>query len=509
MAILFVPNDPEAKNGPAPARVAGRPARKPGKTDFDFATLPTKKVWPEASREFLVWQCREAVLRTLAMWEKIAGPLAHWQGSAQRKKLKVVVAEASGINAYYDRDKLSFYFRKVAHTSRVRWFAGSVDVVSHETGHAFLDTLRPELWDSNFPEPNAFHEAFGDCIALLTALADVRVRKALLVQDPGLSKCNFVETLMESLANAIREEQPAHNAAEARHGRNSYRWTLPTTLPDDGGPAVLINEIHSFGQVFVGCFYDVIRTIFLDAPKQNATALGKAAQAAGRLLVRGALKAPHTPRFFQAVGRTMQLDDDAVNAGKHHQSIKTAFAKHGIELSAMAAVTARSALKGGAPAARRAGRSTLERSTLEDLRARMGVSPRATLRMRAYDLGGRPVTEVSYERCVTLKGLSPKLARVVAMGSEPALVGSANLRAAVFGALPDSQATHDEVRGFVASLVRSGAIGYQHDATRKGGRGAAALDGAITHGVERRGGQLVLRRLRFSCGCGRQHRERG
>jgi hypothetical protein len=502
MAILFVPNDPEASRGTPAARIKPRAARNAGSTDFDLASLPAQKVWPEDSREYLLWQCREAVLRTLAMWETIAGTLVHWQGGAQRRKLKVVVAEASGINAYYDRTKLSFYFRKVGNTPRTRWFAASVDVVSHETGHAFLDAVRPELWDSNFPEPNAFHEAFGDCVALLTSLADPRVRRTLLMQDPNLSKINFVETLMESLANAIREEQPAHNAALARHGRNTYRWTLPTTLPDDGGPGVLINEVHSFGQVFVGCFYDVIRNIFAAAPTRNSAALWKAAQTAGHLLTRGAIKAPHTPRFFQAVGRAMQLEDSAIHGGRHHDAISAAFGSHGIALAALAAVTPRAALEGAAPTARRTGRSTLEPVTLADLRARMGVSPRAALRMRAYDIGGRPVTEVSYERCVPLKGLSPRLAKVVAMGSEPAVVGGANERAAVLGALPDTKATHDEVRGFVASLVRSGAIATKPlNGGARAGPSAVGADGLVTHGVVREGHQLVLRRLRFSCGC--------
>ena len=507
MPILFVPNDPEAKNGPPAGHVTPKPARKAGTTDFDMGALPAKKVWPVDSREFLAWQCREAALRTLGMWEGIAGPLAHWQGSAQRRKLKIVVAEGSGINAYYDRDQLAFYFRKVRGTTRVRWFAASLDIVAHEAGHALLDVLRPELWDSNLPEPNAFHEAFGDCVALLTALSDPRARKALLLQDPALTRTNFAETLMESLANAIRDEEPTHSAALPRHARNSHRWSLPTTLPEDGGPGDLINEIHSFGQVFVGCFYDVIRNIFVDAPRQDSASLWRAAQVAGRLLVRGATKAALAPRFFQAVGRAMQLEDDAINGGRHREAIKAAFRKHGIQLSAMAAVTPRSALKGAAPATARPGRPPLERATLQDLRRRMGVSPRAALRMRSYDLGGRPVTEVSYERCVPLAGLSPRLSGVVAMGTEPTLVGGTNDRAAVFGALPDTQATQDEVRSFVASLVRSGAIGYQGTKKTGKGAGAVAAKGAVTHGVVQMRDQRVLRRLRFSCGCCRLRRK--
>jgi hypothetical protein len=123
--------------------------------------------------------------------------------------------------------------------------------------------------------------------------------------------------------------------------------------------------------------------------------------------------------------------------------------------------------------------------------------------MRRFDLGGQRVAEASHQREVSLKGLSPRLAKVVAIGTEPALIGEINRRAAVFGALPDKQATEDEVRAFVGSLVRRGAIAFDVKAAAAPGRhGAVAVSqGVATHAVVRVDGQLVLRRLRFACGC--------
>lgn len=509
MPILFIPNDPEAKKSPPARKIAPAGARKAGRTDFDFGALPQQKAWPPDSAEFLVWQCREAVLRALAMWEQIAGPLEHWQGSARRKKLKVNVDEGSDLNAYYDRQSLGYYHFRSKKTKRLRRFAASTDVVSHESGHAFLDAVRPELWESNFPEPNAFHEAFGDCVALLTALADLETRKALLEQDPKLGKANFVETLIESLANGLRDFAPKHNGAKPRHGRNAYRWAIPGTLPDDGGPGVLINEIHSFGQVFLGCFYDVIRNIFAQSTTQDAKALWDAASRAGRLLVRAAIKAQHTPRFYQAVGRAMSLEDEKLYAGRHRDAIRDAFKRHGILLGSDAVLAPRSALKGKPPAKKGKATAPVAKSTLDDLRSRLGVAPKTALRLRSFDLGGQRVSEASHQREVSLKGLSPKLAKVVALGTEPALIGETNRRAAVFGALPDRQATADEVRAFVGSLVRRGAIAYTAKAaTAPGRRGAIAVSqGVTTHAVVRVDGRLVLRRLRFACG-GRRQRVR-
>ncbi len=508
MPILFIPNDPEAKKDPPPRKIKAARKRGAGKTDFDFGPLPKQKVWPVDSDEFLVWQCREAALRALGAWEKVAGPLAHWQGSANRKKLAVVVDEGEDLNAYYDRASLGYYHHPSAKTGRVRRFAASVDVVSHEAGHAFLDAIRPELWSSNYPEPNAFHEAFGDCVAILTALADVRLRKALLKQDPKLSKANFVETLMESLANGIRDDDPKHNAAVPRRGRNTYQWALPTTLPDNGGPGELINEVHSFGQVFVGCFYDTIRNMFAMHAKRNEKSLWKAAQVAGKLLVRAADKAPHTPRFFQSVGRAMTLEDKALHRGEYHDAIRDAFGAHGILLGSNAVLAPRTSLRGEAPKIARASKKPFGKATLDDLKSRLGLPPRTALRMRTYDLGGKRVTEAIHDRSVSLKGLSPRLANVCAVGVEPSMIGEANRHAAVLDALPDAQSTKDEVRSFVASLVRQGAIAY--DGGRKGAKGTrgpgavTSPKGTATHGVVRRGGQLVLERVRYSCGCPRR-----
>ena len=523
MPILFIANDPEAKKDPPPRKITPARKRRSGRTDFDFGRLPKQQPWPAGSDEFVVWQCREAVLRALGAWEKVAGPLAHWQGGANRKKLKVVVDEGEDLNAYYDRASLGYYHFPSERTGKVRRFAASVDVVSHEAGHAFLDAIRPELWSSNYPEPNAFHEAFGDCIAILTALADADLRKALLKQDPKLSKANFVETLMESLANGIRDHDPTHNAAKPRRGRNAYQWALPTTLPDDGGPGELINEIHSYGQVFVGCFYDTIRNVFAMQGKRDQKSLWKAAQVVGRLLARAAGKAPHTPRFFQSVGRAMTLEDNVLHRGAHHDAIRAAFGAHNILLGSNAVLAPRTSLKGGAPKTALASKQPLAKATLDDLKSRLGLSPRTALRMRSYDLGGKRVNEAIHDRAVPLKGLSPKLARVSAVGVEPSMIGEANRHAAVLGALPDPQSTTDEVRSFVASLVRQGAIAYDAKDQGKtagrsaakgekhaGGRGAVGgTGGAATHGVVRRDGQLVLERLRFSCGCRRHGPGRG
>lgn len=140
------------------------------------------------------------------------------------------------------------------------------------------------------------------------ALSDQGTRKALLAASPDLAVGNFVETTMEDLSDGVRLKLgPSHAASAPRHALNDFRWQLPSTLPSAGPPAVLSSEMHSFGRVFSGCFYDVIRNIFASYPNRDETTLLTAAQTAGKLLIASARSAPDTPRFFQAMGRAMAM----------------------------------------------------------------------------------------------------------------------------------------------------------------------------------------------------------
>src|SRR5262249_31710890 len=141
-------------------------------------------------------------------------------------------------------------------------FSGnSTDTVSHEVGHALLDSVRPELFQSMLPEVNAFHEAFGDCMAILTALSDQPTRAALLAASPDLGAKNFVEATSEYLSAAIRRQFGNVAPSLPRRALNNDKWQLPSTLPPgafEDPPELLSREPHSFSRVFSGCFYDVL-----------------------------------------------------------------------------------------------------------------------------------------------------------------------------------------------------------------------------------------------------------
>lgn len=516
MSINFIPNDPKAKKGPPARSVAPRPDRRAGHAGFAFFDEAPEGRYRVGTPEFLFWQCREAALMAVNVWEALDGKLSAW-GPASPKALELRPNAGFQLNAGYSRAGLEFY--EFTTGTKTTFSGASTDVVAHEAGHAFLDVIRPDLWETTFPETNAYHEAFGDCMAILTALSDRKTREALLAVTSDLGKGNFVETIMEDLADGTkREEGPDFDGSAPRRALNNFKWQLPTTLPTRGKPSVLTAEAHSFGRVFDGCFYDVIRNIFLSLPTQNETNLWRAAQTAGALLIEASRQSPETPRFFQSVGRTMVLIDQKKNDGANRSAIGEAFSRHEIGLGSAAMLTPKASLAGKAPRITGRRAPVLTNVTRQDLRRRLGAAPGARISFGTRAIAGEQMVEAVHKREVQLGDLGGELKGVVAMVSEPVLVGMSGRRAAIVGTLPEENVTTDEVHAFVKTLLESDSIAAEGDArlradVRPAVRGVAAgpRRGAApsakevakrrlpTHAVINRGGKKVLTRLRFVC----------
>ena len=349
MAINFIPNDPLAGSKAPPLRRktprANRPASRAGLT---FHDPEPERAYATGTPGFLYWQCREAALAAIATWEGYDGSLTEWWEGKRLNLYQNAVTQLGAepdLNAFYDRD--GFQFFEFDDGTKTTFSGASTDVVSHEIGHGLLDSMRTDLWDTPFLEVNAFHEAFADSMALLTALGDSASRTALL--GIGLGSRNFVETTAEELSDAVRRVAPDHNAAAPRRALNTLRWQLPSSLPSDGGPGELINESHSFAQVFTGCLWDLVRNLL--GGGRTSAALQRAVRTAAQLLFAGARDAPESTRFFQAVGRAMVLADRAENDGANQVAIHAAFDAHGIALGANAMLAPVAALAGPAPEA--------------------------------------------------------------------------------------------------------------------------------------------------------------
>lgn len=494
MAITFVPNDPLAQALLPARRQSPRPEPPAASARFDYAAPVAEDAYPVGSAGFLFWQCREAALATLETWAAVSAPLVRWQNGG--KLLPLHQDGGKGLNARYDRSSLKFMTWEKG--GKATLAGASTDAVAHELGHALLDALRPDLWDSVYTEAAAFHESFADCVALLVGLFDQASRRALLENGADLRNPNFLESLAEDMADGVlRESGPQHPHSVPRRALNTLRWAIPINLPPSGPPSVLSTEAHSFGRIFTGCFYDTICNIFADQPARDEQALLEAARVAGRLLVAGVRGTPEVARFFQAVGRAMILADQTEGGG-HHLAIRDAFANHDVSLGSSAMLSPTSGLRGSAPHLERgAGRPGLSAITRRHLLDRLGAPRRGRLSVTAADLGGRTVTKAVHRREVRLSGLDRRLRGVIAPAAESVLVGASAASPVVLGELPDPGGTEDEVAHFVDTLLTHDMLGLE--------RGRAARTAGTekplppTHAVRTRRGKKMLARIRFAC----------
>lgn len=140
------------------------------------------------SRAFIQVSVFATVLRTMALFEDgdVLGRKLTW--GFDGPQLLVVPRAGNWENAFYDRDSRSlqfFYFRSRGGSRGEVYTALSRDIVAHETGHAILDGVAPDLHDAITPQSLALHEAVADLTALLTAFASRTLRKQVLAETGG------------------------------------------------------------------------------------------------------------------------------------------------------------------------------------------------------------------------------------------------------------------------------------------------------------------------------------
>ena len=243
-----------------------------------------------------------------------------------------------GANAYYQRfaESLSFYYFDSKALGKTVYTAQSSDIVSHETGHAILDGLKPQYGHTFDRETKAFHEAFGDCAAMLLTLARPSTCQQILEECGGdLSRENCLSRLGEEFGAAVRRfnNNPDDDREYLRTHLNPFVYVDPNTLPSDGPRDELSGESHSFCQVWTRAFYDLIVRLHEggDPALSPAERLQQAGAQAGQwLLLATQMTSPARARFDQVAG-AMLAADQCLQQGRHQQIFEAAFASAGIQ----------------------------------------------------------------------------------------------------------------------------------------------------------------------------------
>ena len=191
--------------------------------------------------------------KTLKLYEKNLGREIPWAFPGQQ--IKVHPRAGVMMNAYYsrwDQEIKLFYFNSETNPEEVCYTGKMADVIVHETGHAVLDGLRPNYlsWGG---DGKAIHEGFGDASAMLVALSNEKLIDRLIESTGGdLRKENIVASLAEQFGTAIYGDKQAY-----------IRNAIHDLKMSDFESGKESKEVHNFGRLAAGTFYDIMEQIAL------------------------------------------------------------------------------------------------------------------------------------------------------------------------------------------------------------------------------------------------------
>jgi hypothetical protein len=361
------------------------------------------------------------------------------------------------------------YFYHQAVRGRVFYSGESPDIATHEMGHAVLDAIQPDLYNAQTIEAAAFHEAFGDITAILSALQVASFRDQVLNETGGtLNHSSRLSRFAEQLGAAIRMLRPDVADPDClRNASNSFFYRDPQTLPPNAPASQLSSEAHSFSRVFTGGFLDALAGMFKLAGAANSARLQQVAEDMARILVAGIAGAPVVPDYFSQVAASMiQAGDQARFKGKYRDALKSAFVRRGLlSLQAAASLGAMPRVARGR-AAPSAARSAAARRAL----------PMLAIPAAHYGLA-QPILLVqgaAGRKSLSVTGASLQLGPV-----EPRSAQSA-------------------AQAYTEDLFQRGHVEVGKHARAQGG--LVNPFAFKTHVVAARDGSLVLERITFNCG---------
>ena len=268
---------------------------------------------------------------TLHLFEGYKGGKIDW---AVGERISVTPHKQEGRNAYYSRwgGGTNYFFSESPGLGHTMKTANSADVVSHETGHALLDGLRPGYFGTHDDETGAFHEAFGDCAAILYGLTQ-KVNRDLFAQQTGgdTTKHNVFSSLAEEFgaARVLDNSDPSDDHKTwLRTAQTGFKYKPPSQLPDGrGSETELGREVHSFSRLFSSAFYDSVVSVYNKARSEGKSideALITAEKISGPALERSIEAASTSRATFKQIALGMIAADKA-NGGKYADGMAQAF----------------------------------------------------------------------------------------------------------------------------------------------------------------------------------------
>jgi len=261
---------------------------------------------PKNTNELRALHCYASINMCIDAVQKLTtNPISKW---AAVNILQVNTAAGADLNAYYDRKSLKFFYYN--YKGKNYYFGDSVDIITHELGHAILDAIRPDFWSVQALEIWSFHEAFSDIVAVFNLLNHNSIITSVLNETNGnLRISNHASRLAEQVGKLIRDVS-GDNTCLADALRDpaieKFHYVKPSTLPKNAENNVLSAECHSFGRVFSAAWYEIlVRTYELNVSKGKSPeeSLKNANTTCFAIILKAIPGAPRVSNFYEAFAR--------------------------------------------------------------------------------------------------------------------------------------------------------------------------------------------------------------
>ena len=461
-SIMAWEDDPESggkpRNVPAPNPAAGP-------LFLALPNGPQPSLFQTGTPQFRYWTTVEALRRAADYWAPKM-PAPRWQADVGQR-LAVALDEAEDLNAFYDREALRFFHGPGL--NKVVFSAESPSIVCHEFGHAILDSVQPHLWNAMSHEAAAFHEAFGDISAILSALQIPTLRSAVLAETGGrLARNSRLSRLAVQLGAAIRVAHPELVDSDSlRNASNSFVYQDPLTLPSMAPAPQLSSEPHMFSRVFTGAFLTALAGMLTRRAANPASPTeGELLQLSidmGKIVIGGVQSAAVVPNYFAQVAAGMIEASGKFGRPSDADALRDSFIARGIlSFDTMAVVGGLQAAAGGFHAAVASSASPLDKIAIDA--RKYGLAESALV-----------VHSASQPRGYSLAGIGLDRSATTVTSSETA------------------------ARAFVDDLFRKGKVDVgKHRSTSMAG--SARPNAFNSHEVVREGETLTL--VRRLCDCG-------
>lgn len=314
------------------------PLKTPEFTVVGWKGLPNVLSGTPAYQAAQVWG---AIATTLAYVMNLKSDSPYIKEWSSTYNLVAIPRAGNQLNAYYDRSSLRFFWGKDPKTNISIYTCDAVGIVAHELGHAILDAIRPDLWNTAVLEFFAFHESFGDILAIASVLQhDVVIEKMLKETTnapettPDLWQSNIASRLARQLGHAIYYSSKMVIGSEQylRNAFNDFKYIDPLKLTLGVSETSLTQEPHNFSRIFTGAWYECFCEIFkLKYDKSKKVIIVKETlDFMMKLLLDAILIAPSQLQFLPTVAITMINILEKNNKLKELEIIKKVFKRRNL-----------------------------------------------------------------------------------------------------------------------------------------------------------------------------------